>query len=102
MSKQIARADGTTTDSTRCRGVWMQGSRPLRECRLAGSGGVHFEACRVSRRRFFSGKETSFFDVARGVGIEAASGPVRLARRRSIAGPIPAVSFVTGLYRFTQ
>ena len=42
------------------------------------------------------------------LGLEAASRgatqsvPVRLARRRSIAGPIPVVSFETGLYRYTH
>jgi len=34
--------------------------------------------------------------------VGTASVPARDARRRSIAGPIPAVSFATGRYRFTH
>ncbi|WP_297835016.1 hypothetical protein [Thermomonas sp.] len=34
--------------------------------------------------------------------VGTASVPAREARRRSIAGPIPAVSFATGRYRFTH
>lgn len=60
------------------------------------------ETCSVRRRGFFNGRATS-----PGTGAAASRGattsvPVRLARRRSIAGPIPVVFSETGLYRTTQ
>jgi hypothetical protein len=60
------------------------------------------EACSVRRRGFFNGCGTS--DGAGAVASRGAtqSVPVRLARRRSIAGPIPVVFSATGRYRCTH
>ena len=58
--------------------------------------------CSASRRGFFNGRGTSVGGSGWQPRAVAASVPARLARRRLIAGPIPAVSFETGLYRFTH
>ena len=82
----------TSTNSKR----WTPASHPSRKEEVP-----MLETCSAGRRGFFVGYRTSTVAL-RWIAGRQPIRPVRLARRRSIAGPIPVVSFETGLYRYTH
>ena len=102
VSKYIATVDSTSPDFTAGDCRWMQWPRLLRGCRTFFSQTSTVEPAVLRAAGFFMDTRTSITDAAKLACMGTASVPVRLARRRSIAGPIPAASCVTGLYRNTH
>ena len=94
--KHNAMAGSTTRTSARNIKRWTPASHPSRK-----EEAPPIETCSAGRRGFFVGCGTSTAAL-RGIASRQPIRPVRLARRRSLAGPIPVVSFETGLCRNTH
>ena len=96
VRKQNAITGRITCTSTSSIKRWTPASHPSRKREAP-----MIETCSVRRRGFFIGRGASTA-ASRWIAGRLPIRPVRLARRRSLAGPIPAVSFETGLYRYTH
>jgi hypothetical protein len=90
-------AGSSTRTSTRSIKKVDAGSASLAK----GMDAPMIETCSVRRRGFFHGCKATAGMAA--ISRDAnESGPVRLARRRLIAGPIPVMFSATGRYRCTH